>query len=286
MPHDPGNGAAADDLERMEANRAMWDERVPIHVAGDFYAVEEFRSRAQRLTVREFEIDELGDVDGRTLLHLQCHFGLDTLSWGRLGARVTGLDFSGPAVAAATALARDTGIDAEFVQADLYDAVSALDGRQFDVVYTGKGAIGWLPDIRRWADVCATLLAPGGTFYLSEFHPAGNVFAWESLELEFSYFDPAPTFDDSSGTYADFDAVTSHNASYQWQHTLGAVITALIDAGLRIEFLHEQAFTLFRRWPFLEERDDRSFVLPAGIPNLPLMFSVRAVKRWNDGPTN
>jgi SAM-dependent methyltransferase len=230
------------------------------------------------VVVRPFEVDELGPVDGRTLLHLQCHFGLDTLSWARLGARVTGLDFSGPAVEAAARLAHDVGVDAEFVQADVYDAVDALEQRRFDVVYTGKGALNWLPDIGRWAEICAALVAPGGTFYLSEFHPVSDIFAWRTLEPERSYFETAPCFDDSPGTYADLEAVTTHNASYEWQHPLGSVITALIEAGLRIEFLHEYPFTLFPRWPFLVSQDDGTFVLPPEMPPLPLVYSVRATK--------
>ena len=278
-PHDPDDGdRAADDVERLAANRALWDERVPIHVAGGFYGVDQFRSGAKRLDIRDFEVEEMGDVAGRTLLHLQCHFGLDTLSWARLGARVTGLDFSGPAVEAAAALAAEMGIEADFVHADLYEAVEALGGRTFDVVYTGKGALIWLPDIIRWAEICAALMVPGGTFYLSEFHPVADMFAWESLDLERSYFDSGPHFDDSPGTYADLDAVTIHNASYEWQHPLGVVVSALIDAGLRIEFLHEQRSTLFPRWPFLEQQSDGSYVLPAGTPELPLMYSVRARK--------
>jgi len=277
-PDTPSPDTDADDAHRMAMNRAMWDERVPIHVAADFYDVDGFRTGRRRLAVEPFEVDELGDVEGRTLVHLQCHFGLDTLSWARLGARVTGLDFSGPAVDAATALAAEIGVDADFVRADLYDAVRALGRRTFDVVYTGKGALIWLPDIRRWAEVCAALLAPGGTFYLSEFHPLADIFGWESLEIERSYFDPSPLLDESSGTYADFDAPTTQNVNYEWQHPLGAVVSALIDAGLVIEFLHEYPFTLFPRWPFLEKRDDGSYVVPPAIPQLPLMYSIRAVK--------
>jgi len=278
MSDEPATDRATHDGERMAANRAMWDERVPIHVAGEFYGVADFRSGRRRLAVRPFEVEELGDVVGRTLLHLQCHFGLDTLSWARLGAQVTGLDFSAPAVAAAASLAAEIGIDAEFVQADLYDAVTALGGRRFDVVYTGKGALIWLPDIDRWADTCAALVAPGGTFYLSEFHPVEHMFAWTTLDLERSYFETDAVFDDSPGTYADLDATTVHNTSYVWQHPLGTVVTALVAAGLRIEFLHEHAYTLFPRWPFLEEKADGSYVLPPGTPELPLMYSVRAVK--------
>ncbi len=281
MPFVPDSGSpdpAADDAARIAANMAMWDERVPIHVEGAFYDVEGFRSGRRRLAVEPFEVDELGEVAGRSLLHLQCHFGLDTLSWARLGARVTGLDFSAPAIEAASQLAADIGVDADFVQADLYDAVTALGHRTFDVVYTGKGALIWLPDISAWATVCAALLAPGGTFYLSEFHPVADIFAWESLELERSYFDREPLYDESTGTYADLDAPTTHNASYEWQHPLGTVITALVDAGLEIQFLHEYGFTLFPRWPFLERRDDGTFVLPPELPQLPLIYSVRALK--------
>jgi SAM-dependent methyltransferase len=251
-----GPESAADDSARVALNWAMWDERVPIHVAGEFYGVEKFRADPGRLDVRSFEVD--------------------TLSWARLGATVTGLDFSGPAVDAANRLAQEIGIEADFVQADLYDAVAALDGRTFDVVYTGKGAVLWLPDIRRWAAVCAALVAPGGTFYLSEFHPVTDMFAYESFELERSYFETAPVFDDSSGTYADLEATTVHNASYEWLHPLSSVVTALIEAGLQIEFLHEHDYTLFPRWPFLESRDDGSFVFPAGMPRIPLMYSLRA----------
>jgi 2-polyprenyl-3-methyl-5-hydroxy-6-metoxy-1,4-benzoquinol methylase len=278
VPDNRSSDIAASDEDRLAANREMWDERVPIHVAGDFYDVDGFRTDRRRLAVEPFEVDELGDVEGRSLVHLQCHFGLDTLSWARLGARVMGLDFSGPAVEAAGRLAAEIGVEADFVRADLYDAVAALGHRRFDVVYTGKGALIWLPDIRRWATVCAALVAPGGTFYLSEFHPLTDIFGWESLEIERSYFDPAPLFDESSGTYADLDAPTSHNASYEWQHPLGTVVSALVEAGLVIEFLHEYPFTLFPRWPFLEKRDDGSFVLPAGMPQLPLMYSIRATK--------
>ncbi len=272
-------GATADDLpERIAANRAMWDERVPIHVAGDFYGVDDFRSGRQRLTIRPFEVEDLGSVEGRTLLHLQCHFGLDSLSWARLGARVTGLDFSAPAIEAARRLAAEIGIDADFVQAALDDAVAALAGRRFDVVYTGKGALNWLPDIDRWAAICARLVAPGGTLYLSEFHPVTDLFAWETLDLERSYFDTAALFDDSPGTYADLSASTVHNASYEWQHPLGSVVTSLVEAGFTIEFLHEYDYTLFPRWPFLVSRDDGSFVFPPGMPELPLMYSIRATK--------
>ncbi len=146
----------------LVANRASWDARTPIHVASQFYDVEGFV--AGRKVLHDFEVEELGHVGltGRRLLHLQCHFGLDTLTWGRLGAEVTGLDFSAPAVLAARDLAARIGVEARFVRSDLYDAASALAGEKFDIVYTGKGALNWLPDIDRWAEVVDTLLAQQG----------------------------------------------------------------------------------------------------------------------------
>ncbi|MDQ3793524.1 MAG: class I SAM-dependent methyltransferase, partial [Actinomycetota bacterium] len=147
----------------LEANRANWDERVPIHAEGELYDVASFKEGQERL--RPFELVEVGDVSGKDFIHLQCHFGIDTLSWARRGARVVGLDFSAPAVERARELAAELGLDAKFVQSDVYEAVGSLGGRDFDVVYTGLGALNWLPDIRRWAGVVAELVRPGGYLY-------------------------------------------------------------------------------------------------------------------------
>lgn len=255
----------------------MWDERVPIHVQGDFYDVTGFI--AGRSTLREFERAELGSVDGLTLVHPQCHFGQDTLSLAREGAKVTGIDFSEPAIDAARELAARAGIQAEFIASDVYDAVNAVDGRQFDLVYTGLGAINWLPDIERWADVMASLLVPGGRIYMAEFHPITEIFGDEELVIERSYFGGGPWLWDEPGTYADMAAETTHNRSVEWVHTLGEVTSALTRAGLMLEFLHEHDYTLFPRWPFLERTADGIYRMPEGRPGLPLMYSLRAVRR-------
>lgn len=260
--------------EWRETNRAWWDERVPIHVDSPFYDVDDFLAGESKLF--EFVVEEVGDVAGATLVHPQCHFGLDTLSWARAGARGTGLDFSEPAIEAARDLATRAGIDADFVHADVYDAPNALGGRRFDIVYTGLGAINWLPDIGRWAETMAALVAPGGTFYLAEFHPFVDVFADEDLTVAYPYFNEGPLTWDDPGTYADLTAQTVHNRSIEWNHGLGDVVSALIDAGLRIEFLHEHDYTLFGRWPFLRREADGTYRLPEGTPSLPLMYSLRA----------
>ena len=260
----------------LEVNRELWDERVPIHVGSELYDVEAFV--AGRSSLRAFELDELPGVRGRTLVHPQCHFGEDTLSWARLGAHVTGLDFSGPAVAAARELAARCELAAEFVEADVYGAAEALGGRRFDIVYTGIGALNWLPDIERWARVMASLSAPGGYLYLAEFHPFSHVFADEDLTVQYPYFQSAPFEFPNTGTYADPAAQTVHNRAYEWNHGLGAVVSAIIAAGFELEFLHEHDSTLFLRWPFLiGERG--TFRLPDGMPSLPLLYSLRAVLR-------
>ncbi|HET6949369.1 MAG TPA: class I SAM-dependent methyltransferase [Acidimicrobiales bacterium] len=259
-----------------QTNRAWWDERVALHVGSEFYGVDAFVADPTATTLRPFEIDEVGDVDGRTLVHPQCHFGMDTLSWARRGARVTGIDFSEPAVEAATGIARRAGLDAEFVAGDVYDAVDLVGGRTFDVVYTGFGAVTWLPDIDRWARVMAALAAPGGTLYLAEFHPFHAVLGDDDLTVRYPYFHDEPQrFDDGAGTYADLGAATTHNVTVEWTHGLGAVVTAVVAAGFTVELLHELDYTLFPRWPFLV-KDGDTYRLPDDVPRIPLMYSLRA----------
>jgi SAM-dependent methyltransferase len=258
----------------LQTNRALWDERVAIHVDSEYYDVDTFLAGGS--TLRPFELAEVGEVDGLTLVHPQCHFGLDTLSWARRGAHVTGLDFSHPAVLAARDLARRAGLRAEFVEANVYDAVRALGQRRFDIVYTGIGAIVWLPDIDRWASTMAELLVPGGCLYLAEFHPITEVFGEQDLTVTESYFDREAKLYDEPGTYADPSADTINTRSVEWQHGIGEVVSALAGAGLGIEFLHEHEFTLTPRWPFLRRGDDHTYRMPPDVAALPLMYSLRA----------
>ncbi|MBA2239681.1 MAG: class I SAM-dependent methyltransferase [Solirubrobacterales bacterium] len=260
---------------RLDDNLRWWDERVPLHVASDFYDVAGFLGGAE--TLRPFELEEVGNVVGRSLAHLQCHFGLDTLSWARHGARVTGLDFSEPAVTAARELAERTEIEAEFVTADVYDAVTALGGRRFEIVYTGLGALNWLPDLERWARVVIELIEPGGVLYLSEFHPLSGIFGDDELTVENDYFAAVDGVRiDEGGTYADLGASTDHNLTLEWNHGLGETVSALLSAGLQLELLHEHEHTLFPRWPFLEPSAGGYHRMPPGRPRLPLMYSLRA----------
>jgi len=262
-----------DGVDWRRLNRANWDDRVPVHLASEFYDIAGFRAGGD--TVRPFEVDQVGDVTGKRLVHLQCHIGLDTLSWARKGALVTGLDFSEPAIEAARSLAADLGIDAEFVVADVYDAGTALGGRRFDIVYTGTGALVWLPDMPSWARVVAALLEPGGFLYLVEGHPFAQILDYQTgTSIAYDYFDDQPEVDDSPHTYTDGPTV-EHSQNVQFQHQLGQIVTALAEAGLRIDFLHEYDWDGFRRYESLERHGDQ-FRFPAGRPRIPMTFSLRA----------
>jgi SAM-dependent methyltransferase len=254
-------------------NRANWDDRVRVHLASEYYDLEGFAAGASSL--RPFEAAEAGDVTGKRLVHLQCHLGLDTLSWARMGAQVTGLDFSEPAINAARKLAADLAVDASFVVADVYDAVPALGGRRFDVVYTGTGALVWLPDMTRWAQVVAALLEPGGFLYLVEGHPYAQILDdAQGTNVALDYFDEQPQVYDNAYSYTDGPAL-AHIRSVQFQHGLGQLVTALAAAGLRIEFLNEHDFDCYQRFQSLE-RHGGQYRFPADHPRIPMMFSLRA----------
>ncbi|MAD78732.1 MAG: SAM-dependent methyltransferase [Planctomycetaceae bacterium] len=262
--------------DHRAANLASWDERVSIHLQSDLYDVEGFVAGKSKL--RPFELEELGEVTGLRMAHLQCHFGLDTLSWAREGAIVTGLDFSPAAIQAARALAARTGIDATFVVGDVLDAAAVLDG-PFDVVYTGLGAICWIDDLERWSRQIAGLLEPGGILYLAEFHPLTDIFNADSLTVTESYFDDGrPYRDEASGTYADRDTDTENNLSYSWTHPISTVLNHLLAAGFSIERMEEHDFTLFPRFKGLVNPHDDIHRFPDGHPRLPMMYSLRAIR--------
>ncbi|WP_447038315.1 class I SAM-dependent methyltransferase [Streptomyces sp. DSM 118878] len=263
-----------------DTNRKRWDERVPIHLAGDFYELDAFRAGKDPL--RDFELVEVGDVRGKSLLHLQCHIGLDTLSWARHGAaRVVGLDFSEPAVEAARDLAAELGLTAEqaaFVAADVYDAAQAVPDSSYDIVYTGVGALGWLPDVGRWAETAASLVAPGGFLYLAEFHPLTDILDDATgTRVEHDYFAREAWVEERPDGYADAGTPTVHNRSVEWQHPIGDVVSALAAAGLRVDFLRERDTTLFARFGTLERREG-AYRFPVDRPRIPLMYTLKATK--------
>jgi SAM-dependent methyltransferase len=278
----PVTDETRDHAASFAANEALWNAWTAVHSSGDFYDLEGFKAGGVR--IRPYEIELLGDVRGKTLLHLQCHFGIDTLSWARLGAQVTGADLSPDAIELAQRLALELGFpEARFVRSNLYDLPAALDGT-FDIVYTSRGVLGWLPDIRAWAHVVAHFLAPGGRFFITEAHPVIQAFENEGvgageLRLVYPYWEHRePLTFAVHGSYADPDADVGDLTEHGWDHGLGEIVTALIDAGLRIEKLIEHPF-LDWKVDFLVEDGAGKWRLPPGTAGeLPLMFSLLAKK--------
>jgi SAM-dependent methyltransferase len=269
-------------VDPIRQNNALWDEWTAIHERSAFYDLDGFKRGGIRLS--PYEIEEVGEVAGCTLLHLQCHFGIDTLSWARLGAHVTGIDFSQPAIDLARSVADEIGFpDARFVRSDLDTLPSVLDG-DYDVVYTSNGVLGWLPDIRRWAEVAAHFVRPGGRFYITEVHPVVQAFQDEGvapgeLRLAYPYWEhPEPLALPVEGSYADPTAEVRTRTEYGWDHSLGEIVSALIGAGLEIRSLREHPF-LNWKVDFLVEAADGTWRLPPGTPGeLPLSFSLLATR--------
>ncbi len=227
----------------LQANRALWDEWTELHLhSASAYDELIAKLKASGSVLDEDEQAELGDVSGKTLLHLQCHLGLTSLSLARLGASVTGVDWTEQAIAYARSLSQTLGLPAEFICADVYDLPSMLD-RRFDIVYASDGVLAWLPDLERWAEIVAHFLKPGGTFYLCDMHPIRHILNMPRLDafcapIEHRYFGRDPVRVQERGSYAAPDAPSVHTA-YYWNHNLGEVVTALCAAGLRLEYLHE-----------------------------------------------
>jgi 2-polyprenyl-3-methyl-5-hydroxy-6-metoxy-1,4-benzoquinol methylase len=262
--------------EWLADNKAIWDERVPVHAASELYDLPGVLAGRDRL--RPWEDSEMGTVAGLDVIHLQCHIGTDTVALARRGARVTGLDFSEPALKAAADLAATCGVMIDWACANVYDAYQATGGRHFDVVYTGMGALGWLPDLRRWAEIVDGLLRSGGMLYMTEFHPMwvalvrdGRTTCQHAIHADFM------RWHEKRGSYAAPDAVFGHSSTWERLHTISDLLSAVIDAGLRIELFHEFDMTPCP-CPWLVPGADGLYRFPDGMYRFPLCYSLRARK--------
>ncbi|MEU7059210.1 class I SAM-dependent methyltransferase [Streptomyces sp. NPDC046197] len=272
-----------DEHERlMRANRANWDARTPVHVASRFYGLDRELDPARWFA--PFEWEDLGDLAGRDVLHLQCHLGTETLAFAQRGARAVGLDFSAASVTAARDIAARAGLDVTYEQANVYDAVAALGHRRFDVVYTGKGALCYLPDLARWADVVARLLRPGGRLYVVEFHPLLNALGPKpapgdgpELLLRHDYLGGrGPVHRDATYTYTDGPAVQGATDSYEWMHGMDEVVNVLIEAGLTVRRLRESDELPWPRWPQMVRTPSGWWRLAE--PRIPLLYGLLALR--------
>jgi len=266
--------------ERLKANLDAWNLMAGIHAASREYRLTEFK--AGENVLKPIELREVGDVRGKSMLHLQCHFGLDTMSWARLGATITGLDFSDQAIALARSISAELKIPARFVHSNIYDAPNALD-EKFDIVFTSYGALCWLPDLARWAEIAAHFVKPGGFFYIAEFHPltqmSANRAGTTKLEFEISYFHNTMREDPPGPDYSDPSKTVS--ATHEWMYRLGDVVSALAATGLRIEFVHEFAGCIYPHFPFMKRGGDGLWHIE-GDP-IPTIFSIKATLPANVG---
>ena len=270
----------------LTVNRLRWDERGPVHAAAPDYGVEQFVADPTFLSqVVRFDLPLLGDISGCNGIHLQCHIGTDTLSLHRLGARMSGLDFSGASLAQARQLAGRAGADIEYREADVYLAAEVFEPRSFDLVFTGIGALCWLPDIVAWARVVADLLKPGGRLFLRDSHPmwaaTGDPRPDGLITLEYRYFAAAaPLVFDEPGTYVATEHEFAHTRELIWHHGLGEIVQSLIDAGITITGLVEhQSIPWEARPGEMTVGADGEYRLRNGPERLPLSFTLQGVKQ-------
>ena len=258
----------------FKTNKATWNEKVKVHAKSDMYNMEAFKKGKSSLM--PYELDALGDVQGKSLLHLQCHFGQDTLSWSRLGAKCTGVDLSDEGIKLAKSLSEELELDAQFVCCNVLETSQYIK-EEFDIVFTSYGVIGWLPDLKPWGRMIAERLKQGGTFFMAEFHPIVWMFDYlnEKPIMTYGYMQDEVIYEEYEGTYANQKAAIT-SKEYGWNHGLGEVISALTEAGLHIQYLTEHNESPYNVLPNLIETDNGMFVTQDKL--YPLIFTLKATK--------
>ena len=255
-------------------NKKWWDSVTPIHAKSALYGLENFKK--SKTSLNSIELEELGDVEGKTLLHLMSHFGMDTLSLAYKGAIATGVDISDDAIELAKKLSKEISVPARFISSDVYDLSKVLN-EEFDIIFMSYGVLIWLSDIKKWAKIINKFLKKGGMFYIVELHPFTNMLSSE-LMFAYKYFKKGPYIDDSSGTYADWDADIQGD-TYVWFYTVSDIVNALINEGLKIEFIHEFPYTFYDQFPGLMRKNDNvQYVLKDKSIQIPLLFSLKVIK--------
>lgn len=267
-------------------NKANWDERAPAHAASPDYAIDEFVADPHFISkVVHFDVARLGDISALDVVHLQCHIGTDTVSLSRLGARVTGLDFSAASLAEARRLVERTGDAVDFVEAEVYDAPDVLGRERFDLVYTGIGALCWLPSIRRWGQVVAELLRPGGRLFVREGHPMlwalDDLRTDDLLVVDYPYFEREEPFVwEEGGTYVQTSASFSNTVTHEWNHGLGEIVTALLDTGMSLTALTEHDSVPWEALPRrMEKLADKEWRIKDRPWRVAHSYTLQAVKR-------
>ena len=257
------------------ANKDLWNKRTAVHKDSSFYNLKGFKNGDTVLT--PIELNELGNVNGKTLLHLQCHFGMDSLDWARRGAIVTGADLSDAAIRTAEELNDELGLKARFICSNVYDLTDEL-AETFDIVFTSYGTIGWLPDLDKWAAVIVNHLKPGGTFYIAEFHPVMWMFDDDFTHIKYYYDNREVIVTENEGTYTDRSAAIKAK-EYSWNHSISEVLNALIQAGLKIELFNEHMYSPYPCFQNMVETENGKWHIRGMEGKIPMVYSVRAIKQ-------
>jgi SAM-dependent methyltransferase len=261
----------------LEINRKAWNNRVEAHLKSEFYDLENFLKGKSSLN--DIELNLLGDINGKTILHLQCHFGQDTISLSRLGANVTGVDLSDNAIESAKQIAKETGSNTTFICCDIYDLPNQLD-EQFDVVFTSYGTIGWLPDLDQWAKIISKFLKPNGQFVFVEFHPVVWMFDDNFENIGYRYFNSGAIIETNSGTYADKTAdITIYDVS--WNHGISEVLNSLIKNGLEIKSFDEFDYSPYNCFNKTVEFEPNKYRIEHFDNKIPMVYSITAIKKNN-----
>jgi len=263
--------------EYFEANRELWNQRTLVHRDSGFYNREAFLKGKSVLT--PIETAELKEVAGKKMLHLQCHFGMDSLDWARQGALVTGVDLSDQAITEARLLNTTMGLDARFICCNVYDLKDHLaEAGSFDIVFTTYGTIGWLPDLEAWASLIAYYLKPGGRFYFAEFHPVLWMFDDDFTKIQYAYDKQEVIVTENQGTYTDREADIK-GKEYSWNHSISEVLNALLGAGLKLEFFNEHMFSPYPCFRNMKETGPERWEIAGMEGKLPMVYSLIAVKQ-------
>ena len=258
----------------IEINKISWNNRVDSHVSSEFYDMESFMKG--KTSLKTIELDLLGDISGKKILHLQCHFGQDSISLARMGAEVIGVDLSDKAIDKANELAKELAVNAHFVQSDIYDLKNHLD-QKFDIVFTSYGTIGWLPDMNRWAEIVSHFLKPQGKFVFVEFHPVVWMFDDGFTKVAYNYFNVEAIVEDESGTYADRNA-DIQQTYMMWNHDLGEVLTSLISNGLTINQFQEFDYSPYNCFQGTEKIGDDKYIIKHLGNRIPMVYALVASK--------
>jgi len=267
------------DDKYFKINLKRWNELAEINAKSRVYDLEGFKTG--KTSLLSIELEELGDVNGKTLLHLQCHFGMDTLSWARLGAKVTGVDFSDKAIILAKELSKELDIPARFINANVYDLLNILN-EQFDIVFTSYGVLCWLPDLEKWAQTINSCLKPGGTFYVIDGHPFGILIdeKQQPFKVGFNYFpDGKPLYWEEEAAYADPSTELINKVSYEWDHPISEILNSLLRVNLELEYVHEFPFSYHNYHPDMIKREDGYYEFQNLRFSVPMMFSIKAHKK-------